>query len=246
MGHGRALATPLALALLAAAPLRAQLVRGHVVDQRFGQPLEGVHVELLDSRGVSRVDAFSDAEGRFSLRSPSPGRYRIRAEYLSADSVVVREVEVPPEGVQVLLRVPMVPLEMPTLVVEVGSWHRRLDRVGFYRREQRGFGHFFTEEEIAERRPVYTTDLLRMLPGVHVVPRRGGYGMEISMRGGIRRCAPAIVLDGVPVELDFYTNLDDIVHPDAIRGMEVYASLAGAPLLYMIGNRCGAILIWTK
>lgn len=241
-------ALTLALALLAAgaAPVPAQVVRGFVVDESLGRPLAGVHVELLDAAGTPRDDAFTGSDGSFTLRSPAAGGYRIRAEFLAADSVVVRRVDVAAEGAQVLIRMPMEPLELPPIVVEVGSWHRRLDRVGFYRREQRGFGHFFTEEEIEERRPFYTTDLLRMLPGVNVVPRRGGYGMDVSMRGGIRRCRPAVVLDGVPIELDFYTNLDDLVHPDEIRGMEVYASLGGAPLMYMIGNRCGAILIWTK
>src|SRR6185436_4351365 len=45
-------------------------------------------VVLLDSAGVQRGGAFSDAGGAFAIRAPSPGRFRLRAERLGYDGAV--------------------------------------------------------------------------------------------------------------------------------------------------------------
>jgi Carboxypeptidase regulatory-like domain len=71
---------PLLLALLSAAPLSAQTIRGALVDEG-GRPVDGTVVGLYPAAGGRAVaGGLTDAEGRFSLSAPEPGRYRVRAE----------------------------------------------------------------------------------------------------------------------------------------------------------------------
>jgi hypothetical protein len=53
-----------------------------------------------------------------------------------------------------------------------------------------------------------------------------------------------VYLDGTQVA-DGYTSLDDMVPPQQVAAIEVYAGVAGAPAQYQ-SNGCGVILVWTK
>lgn len=80
---------PLLLALLAAAPLTAQTVRGTVVDEAQ-RPVAGALVVLVAADSSASGGALTDEQGRFTLGA-RPGRYTVRAErtgYRSAESVV--------------------------------------------------------------------------------------------------------------------------------------------------------------
>jgi hypothetical protein len=60
--------------------LEAQVVRGVAVEAGEGTPIAGGTVVLLDG-GDARVGAvLTDGEGRFQIRAPEPGRYRLRLE----------------------------------------------------------------------------------------------------------------------------------------------------------------------
>lgn len=60
--------------------LQGQSVGGEVVVAEKGRPLTGTVVVLLDEAGTRRTSVLSDSNGRFLLRAPVPGRYRLRAE----------------------------------------------------------------------------------------------------------------------------------------------------------------------
>jgi hypothetical protein len=66
--------------LLLAQPLAAQAVSGRVTDAAGGAPAAGVLVVLLDAAGVQKAGGYTDAQGRFSVAAPAPGRWRVRAE----------------------------------------------------------------------------------------------------------------------------------------------------------------------
>jgi hypothetical protein len=70
----------LALLLLVTAPLHGQTVRGELVEEGTTRRVNGAIVTLIDAHGDVAAGALSDSEGRFTLRAPSPGPYRIRAE----------------------------------------------------------------------------------------------------------------------------------------------------------------------
>ncbi len=76
--------SPLVVLLLAlsgvGAPLHAQIVRGQVVDTVTHVPLTGAVVVLLEADGSATKRIFTDEEGLFLFRVPSPGWYGLRVE----------------------------------------------------------------------------------------------------------------------------------------------------------------------
>ena len=82
----RALTGPIAgavaVALLGAAflapPLAAQSVAGQVLRSTDDRPILGVVILLVDDQEVARARTLSDTAGRFLLRAPAPGTYRLR------------------------------------------------------------------------------------------------------------------------------------------------------------------------
>jgi hypothetical protein len=74
--------------LLALLPARAaaQTVRGLLVEQGSGTPIEGAMVWLVDARG-RHGGVLTDAAGRFLLRAPNPGPYFLRTERIGYEDV---------------------------------------------------------------------------------------------------------------------------------------------------------------
>lgn len=69
--------------------LEAQTVRGTVTDPESGEPLWGAVVVLLEgAEGETRAaGAIADEGGRYLVRAPAPGTYRLRAERIGFRSV---------------------------------------------------------------------------------------------------------------------------------------------------------------
>ncbi|HEX5725721.1 MAG TPA: carboxypeptidase regulatory-like domain-containing protein [Longimicrobiaceae bacterium] len=76
----RALSAALAALLAAAAPLAAQEVRGDLREAGSGRPVAGALVTLLDAAGAAQASALTDSAGRFAVRAPAAGTFRLRAE----------------------------------------------------------------------------------------------------------------------------------------------------------------------
>jgi hypothetical protein len=76
-----------AVLLLLAAPLPAQVVEGTVTSGDTGAPIRGAVVRLLDVHGKTAGEGMTDAAGAFSLRAGAAGRYRLRAEGVGYESV---------------------------------------------------------------------------------------------------------------------------------------------------------------
>ena len=66
------------LAVGALAPARAQVVRGSVVDSATSNPIGDFTVQLIDSTGAGVAAALAQPGGRFSVRAPAAGTYRLR------------------------------------------------------------------------------------------------------------------------------------------------------------------------
>lgn len=66
------------LAVFVAAPVPAQVVRGHVTEVNVSSPVPGALVSLLGETGESPiVSVLTSATGEYAIRAPSQGRYRI-------------------------------------------------------------------------------------------------------------------------------------------------------------------------
>lgn len=59
----------------------AQAVRGQLLNEASGQPVEGALIAV--ENGNQRYNAVSDAEGRFEFAAVQPGHYRFRVRHLS-------------------------------------------------------------------------------------------------------------------------------------------------------------------
>jgi outer membrane receptor for ferrienterochelin and colicin len=132
---------------------------------------------------------------------------------------------------------------LESVVVQADRTRLQKDYTGFAERARRGgFGRFITEEEMTRRSAFNVTDVLRTMPGLQVVPN--GLGASVLGRGG---CTPDLFVDGTRV-LDGTAQIDQLVRPQDVGGIEVYNGGTGAPpqLTGAGGSACGVVAIWTK
>lgn len=120
LSTGRALCPAALLLLLAATILPAQTVAGTVVDSATGVPMRGTVMLLIDSTGARRSAALVDSLGRFILRAPAPGTYRVRTQQIGiASKLSAPMVLGATTPVQITVRVSPIRLTLPTVVTEV-------------------------------------------------------------------------------------------------------------------------------
>lgn len=234
-------------ALALAHPSSAQIVAdstagltGKVLSGEDGSPLQSAFVELQRS-GVSAV---TDSAGRFRIPSTSPGMDIVEVGLIgfasSAAPVQLRRGHT----THVTFHLDREVLRMDDIEISVKSgW--RLAKNGFWHREERGLGVYFTPEEIEKANPARPSDLLREVPGVYVGLSRNGVAFV-----GFRRspnnsgCRPALFMDG---QLARYMRVDELAVGD-ILAMEVYRGTSDLPAEFhrTRGRECGAIVVWTR
>jgi hypothetical protein len=96
----RAACLATAVALLGPLTARSafpQTIRGVLLEQGSGRPIVGAFIVLLDEEGGRPgrdIGTLTDDDGRFTLRVPRPGRYRLRAERIGFKSTVGEVIEV--------------------------------------------------------------------------------------------------------------------------------------------------------
>lgn len=248
-----------ALCLAAAAGARGQTVRGRVVEADTRKPVAGARV-VLRSPEDSSLAAVTDTAGAFVARATVPGRYEVSVARLGYRAQQQGPFELL-TGTVVELEVilPVVPLTLDPVTVTAEVNSRFLQTVGFYDRKRSDFGHFITRDEIESKRASRPTDLLRVLPGVSLIPDPRSPGrVRVQMRGTHPAqggaCAPRVFVDGLiairgdsrpprpgtasagDIE-DVFENdprnpepsLDDIVTPEQIQAIEVYRSASQVP-----------------
>ena len=222
---------------------------GKVVTQETGQPLASVEVSLPGTGAVT----LSDAEGRFQFALLAPGAHAVRARYLGRGAVEDTVTLEAGESLQIELRLPVEPISMEGILVEVERRDLRLELTGFFERQIREHGVFITQDQIEETKPVATLDLFQGVPGVRII----SFGLRrslslvgsraLSLSGHV--CYPTVWVDGQP-----YTSpgnedpiyLDELVNPGDIAALEIYQSTARIPVQYNLQGACGVIVIWTR
>ena len=241
-----ALLVPLALPVAAqdsarapAATTPAYQVTGTVKDSA-GAPVPEAEVTLIERATTLRRPVATDAQGRFELRDVPAGRLTVR----------VRRLGYQPRTVDVLLgaTAPTTFLEIivtpaPAQLEEVRVHPNPVGRLRelYDHRQQRGsFARFLELADIRRIAPTSASALFRSVPGITIRAATTG-GNTIRIRG----CQPTVWVDGQRIP---GAELDDVVQPSDIGGIEFYPSSAGIPPQYLDpSNRlCGLILVWTR
>jgi hypothetical protein len=233
---------PLCLAL--AAPLSAQVVHGRLLDAGTGAAVASARVRLL--AGDAAADsALTDSAGAFALRAEAGGIFRLAAERVGYAASVSRELEMEDDdSLEVVFRIAPDAVVLDPLEVVATGKYRGPQIDAFYRRAERhAFGTFVTRAEI-EKTPTYrTTDLLRRVAGLRVLPSRRPGVSSVRGRGG---CLPVVIVDGMELQ-GAATLLDEWVKAYDVEGIEVYTGAAQAPPeLAIHENGCATIIIWTR
>lgn len=191
-----------ALSLAVATSAGGQTVRGRVLEADTRKPVAGARVTLR-STADSSLAAVTDENGAFVARAARPGRYEVGVARLGYRAQLQGPFELW-RGTVVELEVilPVIPftLDPVTVTAEVNS--QFLHAVGFYDRKRSDFGHFITRDQVESRRAGRPTDLLRVIPGVSIIPDPRSPGrVRVQMRGSHPAqggaCAPRVFVDGL-------------------------------------------------
>jgi len=217
----------------------ATVIFGRVTERGTGDAVSDASV-VLEGLDVGRV---SDRDGRFEFPKVAPGSYILRITHIGYETIADTLVVPPSSEMNLDVQLVTAAVELEPLVV-VATYSMQGKMAAFHRRRRTAqAGHFITRADFEERHVAYVTDMLRRIPGLRMVPRRGGgmtVGNQVVMRGS---CRPAIFIDGILSSTAGMT-LDEMFRPDDIEGIEIYRG-PETPSAYL-QNQCGAILIWTR
>lgn len=113
----------------------------------------------------------------------------------------------------------------------------------FFRHLAARRGEFVTRAELVRDSPVRTSSVLRNMRGVQLVAGSSG-GTYVRLRG--HNCYPGIWIDGAQVGSRTFDI--DMISPQALMGIELYAMPSGLPPEYqtMESMSCGAVAFWTR
>ena len=219
-----------AIALLSSAgPAAAQLVTGRVIEAGSERPVGGAAIELTDTMGVHRGAVVADTGGAFRLMVPQPGHYRLRVSHIAYATTETETIDAA-LGVHVELELSLSPAAVPLEPLRVVS--RKSFDTGwlseYYERavttRRSGIGRVFFRDDVArERAPNASVFLNYLLP-----------------RG---ECRPTLFLDGLEVDAQ---QLDGLIQPDQIEGVELYNNRAFLPPRYANRGHCAIALFWTR
>lgn len=258
--HLTRLAAALALCFMAGTPAGAQqapavMIVGTVLDDESATPIEGAVVEILGQREIlSR--SVTDAEGAFRFTLPRHGGYRFGADRIGYGRTVTPTLYTDGhDTVAVEIRLNAEAVLLAPLEVTAWSPRARPSSVlsGFTERMRIGLGHFFTRADVERLSPTLASDLLGMVPGVHLRSSGRGLRREVYMSRTGGYCPAQIFVDGFLLNGrsrltgDPGFTVDDAVSPESIEGIEVYRGLSSVPAEFLnADSRCGAVLIWTR
>jgi hypothetical protein len=119
MKVSRVVAVVAFLIAVGALPASGQAIRGQLVDRANGAPVAGAFVVLLDSGDREVARSLTDDRGRFLLRAPTAGSYRLQSKRigfrLTVSPPVVLEAD---RTISYRLEVDAVPASLPPVIVE--------------------------------------------------------------------------------------------------------------------------------
>ena len=214
-----------------------------IVRSADGRPQPSALVGLLGTANSTRT---SDA-GRFRLTGVPAGTRALEVRALGfTPATVIVDVA---SGATLDTAITLDKRPQTLAAVSVVGQAEPSDRTGFAARKRKGFGSFLTAQDIQRWQPFDIVSAVALAPSVE--RDWTSRGETILLRGsGGGRCTPHIFVDGGQFEMADNASmgeLNTLVRPDAIKGMEVYPG----PMIpfefdRLADNGCGSIVIWTR
>jgi hypothetical protein len=202
-------------------------------------PIAGAEVAAVVAGSIIRQTQTAD-NGSFTLRNLPAGPISLRVRRLGYEPRTV-ELQLGSEALAPLdIVLKPRPEELEDVLIEVNDKKTQLREFYEHKEQRHSFAKFLDQDEIRKRAPMYSSDLFRSVPGISI--KAGDYsGNTIRIRG----CQPMLWVDGQRVP---GAELDEVVPPDDIAGVEFYTSMAGVPAQYIErqNRACGTLLVWTK
>ena len=212
------------------------------VKTRGGEPVAGAQVTVIGTTTV----AVTGADGTFTLAGLPSGTHEavIRKIGFAKVSQIVHLAVREPSIVSVALDQATV---LGTVHV-VGKLDDGLDKLGFLARKQLGQGWFLTPEQIAEKNPEMTTDLLRMTNGLRVLTQGSGRFLVSNQSAGSSQdgCIN-VFIDHARFDQFQPGDVDDAAPTADLGAIEYYAQASSVPSEFSVpGKSCATLVIWTK
>jgi hypothetical protein len=222
-------------AALATAP--ARLVG--VITDTAGVPLARAEIWLME---VLTIRTISSDSGTFELVGLPPGAVTFGVRRLGFEAATFSATLRP--GRTHRANFPLTPSAQALPGVTVEENGRKSSWLALYDQRRSWHRGTFLERKEWERKQLrVASDILRMVPGVQVVPSRVGSQIVMSRGDGGRRCVPQLYVHTTP-----YSGRFDDFSPDDIEAIEVYSGISEIPpdLNPMGRPVCAAVVIWTR
>ena len=203
-----------------------------------GVPVAGARVGIFGSSVV----AISNEDGAFQLAGIHAGTQTLttRAIGFLPDQ---RAVDLTDRRIPVIVGLTSLRRFLDTVRVRANRVSVT-SAVGFDDRRKLGSGRFFTADEIERLHPRELTDLLRHASSLEL-HTDNSHNVTIRMRGYFQPCTPAIFVDGKQLVNWELSDLNGIVQPDQIAGMELYTP-SMTPAEFRSKQGCGTVVVWTR
>src|ERR1035437_11191385 len=123
-----------------------------------------------------------------------------------------------------------------------------LNKLGFLARKQLGRGWYLTPEQIAEKNPQMTTDLLRMTGGLRVLTQgTGRFLVSNSSAGSSQDGCINVFIDHARFDQFQPGDVDDAAPTGDLGAIEYYSNASSVPSEFSVpGKACATLVIWTK
>jgi carboxypeptidase family protein len=204
-----------------------------------GAPGAGSRVELVGTEIV----ALTNAKGEFTLRNLPSGSRILLARHIGYAAQMYPVGLSAHEQPHVTIKLPKYVAVMDPVLVTARRT-AALDKVGFGTRRKTTIGYFIGPERLELMHPLYITDVLRMVPGLRVVP--GQYGDAVTSSRNTGGGCIQYYVDDMP-----YTEIEpDDVHKfvsgSEVVAVEVYQSGNAPPQFTRSMGNCTTIVLWTR
>jgi hypothetical protein len=249
---------------VAAAQSRFASLRGNVLADSSNLPLRGAQVSIPRLGKTASTDSL----GGFLLVGIEAGQEIVMVRRIGFKSVASQLRFAAGDTLEVDIL--MLPTVQRLAEVQVKGKSRPAKFSDFDRRRAEGFGHFITEEQLANQQNRLLSEVVNTFPGQQiyrsnnstaawVASARGQQSImgtfkldrsDVARGAPNNQCYAAVFLDGTSVftgrrgELLFDINS---VPTAQIAGIEYYGGSSSMPPEFNVGgNTCGVLVIWTK